>query len=361
MSLTKKRFSPFLKPDKNFFTNLISKGSITPVNPAKEVDPANIPWIDYDLLSKGREFVKFNYATLLLSGILADTIGFVSRQVATTLFYRNFYPENVCGARFLSTFHTSMTKWLLSDFKGTEFIQAIQRVQKLHKIYAQTPPTRTVPPPNIQYPPEYKKLAEIIRHDMRHVSTEFYPADLISWSPVNYFTQLDVALVQFGISTLLLFPEKMGVSTKFETDETMRGYFHMWAVIGRLLGLEDEFNLALHPDRELYMEIVEKIGIPSFKMVDETSIFCMHKMMDGVVSVMMPGLITIKSLWYFSLETLGIEGVELWSSMSLRDKICYYHVNFSMYLMQFDFVRVAVNLMSQGLSGFLVYFFLNKK
>ncbi|OXA57694.1 uncharacterized protein LOC110846176 [Folsomia candida] len=335
-----------------FFQELLQEGSVTDGNSPTLIEPHEIPWIDYDLLAKGREFVKQNYAVVLTTMMLADTIGFISKQIASTVF-KSFYPNNICGGRFLSTFRTTMCQWLLSDFSSganSEFVQAIQRVRKLHKILGRPAVKPIVPPEGIQYPAEYKELLACIREDMKSVDTTDYPSHLISWTPSMYFTQLDVTLVAFGMyAPFIVYPNKVGLYTTFQEDEGLRGYVHIWAVIGKMLGVQDRYNLALHPDRDLYMEIVTKLGKPGLKMADESVIFSIEKMIEGLVNTTIPYSLTAKSLIFQAMELADIKGEKVWGMMNWHDKWTYYNSKVSIYCMRFSLVRISANFFVWGM------------
>jgi len=42
---------------------------------------------------------------------------------------------------------------------------------------------------------------------------------------------------------MVLYPKKLGAINA--TEEELEGLVHLWAVIGHLLGIQDEFNLCL--------------------------------------------------------------------------------------------------------------------
>jgi len=286
----------------------------------------------------------------------ADAVGFVSKQIASTVF-KNFYPVNTCPMRFLSTFNTTMNGWLLSGFDN-HFFKEIQRVRKMHKLFANPKVKPTIPPEGLQLPVDYSVLVQMIKEDLKYVDTSEYPSDLISWHPAKYFTQFDVALVQFGMfAPFLLYPNKLGLYTTFEDDEGLRGYFHMWAVIGRMIGLEDRFNLALYPDRNLYMDIVTKLGLPSLKMVDETVLYSIDKMVDGLFNTTIPYMVTMKALLISSVEAGGHRLERVKASMNWHEKFTYHWFKAMVYLMQFDIVRSISNLLAKGmLNGYIKMF-----
>ena len=65
-----------------------------------------------------------------------------------------------------------------------------------------------------------------------------FPIKLNHWAPEVVLSQLDMAMVQLGLTSLpYLFAREFGFA---EGDlDKVEGYLHFWAVTGRMLGLED--------------------------------------------------------------------------------------------------------------------------
>ncbi|XP_021959814.1 uncharacterized protein LOC110855713 [Folsomia candida] len=344
------------KTGSQYFQELLQQGSVTDGLNSALMAIHEIPWIDYDLLEKGRAFVKRNYAVVATTIMFTTTTGFVLKQAASTVF-KTFYPNNTCGARFLSTFRTTMCHWLSSDLMSgatnSEFVQAIRRVRKMHKMVGHHSSLKkpTVPPDGIKYPAEYTELLACIREDLKSVDTKDYPGHLISWTPSMYFTQLDMTMVAFGMfAPFIVYPNKIGLYTTFEEDEGLRGYIHIWAVIGKMLGVEDRYNLALHPDRDLYSEVFMKLIIASLKMADESVIFCAEKMMEGVINNTVPYCLTAKSMIYQAMELSDFKGEKVWGMMNWHDKATYYNSKFWIYCLRFSLVRISFNYLLWGVS-----------
>jgi hypothetical protein len=54
-----------------------------------------------------------------------------------------------------------------------------------------------------------------------------------------------MVITQFGfMGYALIRPDFLGIH--HGNDEDREGFVHLWAVVGSLLGIKDEFNLCLH-------------------------------------------------------------------------------------------------------------------
>ena len=63
--------------------------------------------------------------------------------------------------------------------------------------------------------------------------------------------QTAMAMTNFGfMGYAIVRPHMLGI--KHNNDEDREGFVHLWAVIGSLLGIKDEFNMCLLP-----LEVVE--------------------------------------------------------------------------------------------------------
>ncbi|XP_043273180.1 uncharacterized protein [Venturia canescens] len=80
---------------------------------------------------------------------------------------------------------------------------------------------------------------------------------------VGKITQLDMALTQFGFMGFpLLCDKRLGIVT---TEEELEGLIHFWRVIGRMLGIEERFNIcngSVEETRALCRRLLEDIFLP---------------------------------------------------------------------------------------------------
>lgn len=68
---------------------------------------------------------------------------------------------------------------------------------------------------------------------------------------VGFIPQGAMAMTKFGfMGYALVRPHMLGIN--HDNKEDREAFVHLWAVIGYLLGVKDEFNMCLHP-----IEVVE--------------------------------------------------------------------------------------------------------
>ena len=137
-----------------------------------------------------------------------------------------------------------------------------------------------------------------------------------------------------SVSLVFLFPDALGVRGRDSPSTVvggglgggdLDGFFHLWALYGRMLGIMDEFNIALYPDRELYRKIFFNIGIRSLKETDLAVMTLQKTFIDGLVSYTFFG--SIRSYLYHGLcsaEALPeFEGRCIYGLMNWWDKFFY--------------------------------------
>ena len=62
-------------------------------------------------------------------------------------------------------------------------------------------------------------------------------------SGLNYITQRDMALTQFGfIGFAILKPQELGI---IGSEKDVEGFIHFWRVIGHLMGIQDKYDIIL--------------------------------------------------------------------------------------------------------------------
>lgn len=68
---------------------------------------------------------------------------------------------------------------------------------------------------------------------------------------LGMISQAAMAMTKFGfMGYALVRPHLLGI--KYDNKEDREAFVHLWAVIGHMLGVKDEFNMCLHP-----LEVVE--------------------------------------------------------------------------------------------------------
>jgi hypothetical protein len=300
-------------------------GDTEPLIPARE-----IPWADPVLIHEGLTFGRTHVWSLFMANTAALMYGFsVKPESVVLLRSGKFHQPEMSFLRFLSTAQR-IGSWFISGLTNekSDGYRNMGIVRKLHSHYGRSKaplPTKD----EMYWTPERAVLASLIRTSLSDlkISPAECPSNLLSWSPPLNFSQFDMVMTQFGfIGLLYLFPQSLGLDSKSEsTSSGMRAYFHLWAVIGRMLGIEDRFNLALHPDPELFHKIFIQVGIASMKETDETVVCLQAALMDGI-SKRLPLLFTLKGWTYYGLsqQVPEFDKELFWKEMRWRDKVSYF-------------------------------------
>jgi hypothetical protein len=163
--------------------------------------------------------------------------------------------------------------WFESDLLGrvSKGSQDVYATRKVHAAAIRTY-NRDVPFPEMAPLNEKNAvLLEAIQKDLADVDdSEYQRNGIFTYHPVNPMSQLDMAFALSVLYLLLVFvPNKFGARND---PEGLRAYIHVWAVTGKLLGIEDRFNPALHHDDGVTTEkIMNNVLLSGFKNCDEYS------------------------------------------------------------------------------------------
>jgi hypothetical protein len=184
-------------------------------------------------------------------------------------------------------------------------------------------------------------------------------------NPEVPLSQYDLAMIQFSFCGLLtLFPGAFGIHEK--DGDGLRGFAHLWALFGHLLGLKDEFNVAIHPeDKNAFQEIFHKVFVVSFKILDSTGFRIWRSLYLGMGKYFHTFLIPFDSLVHFMIVTLyqifpNSKKIEssYWIIMSLWARLCYYWhcLTFKFFLRCFA-IRMILNVTARTLlyAGWFFY------
>ncbi|CAG7829010.1 unnamed protein product [Allacma fusca] len=173
---------------------------------------------------------------------------------------------------------------------------------------------------------------ETIQEEMQHVEvckgSEHLHGDM-SQVPLS---QYNMTITQFCfVGFLVLMPKSFGILD----DTGIQGFVHNWAVFGRLLGIEDRHNLAIHfltmnqeCKRKVFVTIFEKIFLPNLKNLDVTTMY----VWDGLVKGFRPYIkgMRLKAMVYY-LMVYGAdvkEPLKLRGLMSWKDKLSFEYFKF---------------------------------
>nr|XP_027204257.1 uncharacterized protein LOC113797982 [Dermatophagoides pteronyssinus] len=224
-----------------------SIGSKLPINYAKNDENHLPPWININQIQRIRSLYKqYSYSLFMahIAGLLVlifnpfiyKTLNATGKSKnLVTLFYRYYYT-----AKFVRDWYKNKI-WV----KGDCSYETIQLVKNMHA--------------NVS---DKQNEGKIVNKDIMEISCA------------------DMTITQWAfIGLLVLYPEKVGFSTKREDIELV---IHFWAVIGYMLGIEDEYNLCignLDTVRQRCQIIMENDQRPYVKNFDKDSAKMVEKIL----------------------------------------------------------------------------------
>lgn len=256
--------------------------------PEREITP---PWLNITLFQLGQKFARDNGGHLLLShiyGLFCVNLFLDSYEIL--LFHGGFDSPEGSSRRYIG-----IANEIFSWYRNSEPVQdfpsfmrvakRIRNVRRTHRNVTLTAErflqSERISPPLLN-PSTFKsrsineKLWKAFKIDVANSNIPFenrrFPIEYYLTEeerrPINQFIQ---TITQFGfVGFPVLFPERVGLTNV--TDEEMFGFNHLWAVIGYLVGIRDEFNISLQPDlytaRTYFRDIFETFIQPAFFQVD---------------------------------------------------------------------------------------------
>ena len=335
-----------------FYKNLIDESPYITGDSGEPCDGSHIEWIDYKLIEEGREFIRRNSFAISLAHVGALLFSFTFKCISAVLLRTGAFgvrDSKKSMLRHLETF-SYVENWYEADFldNTSEAFKGIQVVRKLHinalKRCQKTPLRLVEDSPEKE---EKLQIIDAINKDLdacTDCDTSDSPKHLFTYNPKLFFNQFDMVMTQFGFFSLVyLFPSSLGI----RDTRGIEGFVHIWAVIGRMLGLQDQFNLALHPNRELHLKVFHKIGLANLKDMDLTILTLQQTYIDALSRMKL--FTTLKASIYSGLDVKealpNFKGTNMYSLMTWKDKFSYNFIRVVIFLLyQFDFVRRLLNL-----------------
>ena len=305
-------------------------------------DLKNSELYDPALIAQGREFVRRNYYSVVLSHLIVMMWALASKFIRLLILHNDGgYAEDHAKTRnrYLISIMRIM-KWYEGDFENGSTDQQhnisspkdLEAVRKIHYLVAKHHPSKPAPTlPKLT--PRQEAVLQAIRKDTEHIDLSLAPDYVKNMEdPAIPLSQFGMAGAQaFFMGLVALLPEKFGMKDLNGFD----GYVHLWAIIGRKLGVEDEFNWALQykktksldAERELY----ERYVIPTLKLMDDTAIIMLQDFIDGVSDYVLVArfLPVMKYMFYVcDVQTKNLDALMTW-----RDRVSYWFIMFNLHFM----------------------------
>jgi hypothetical protein len=142
-------------------------------------------------------------------------------------------------------------------------------------------------------------------------------ADINTYNPRVYFSQLDMVLIQLSFFGPMLYPQLHLLQEGVDIDALL----HSAAVLGRLLGIEDRFNLGLHYSRDVVVRITKNILSCAIGM-DLNLTRMLESYLVGIKGYY--GIpLSSRALYYFMLKQFlpELKCQNLYNLLSYRDRL----------------------------------------
>ncbi|CAL8130529.1 unnamed protein product [Orchesella dallaii] len=193
-------------------------------------------------------------------------------------------------------------------------------------------------------------VADAVKMDLQCIDNTGKASHLLNWNPTLKVSQFDMMTAQM----MIIYPHwtlarLFGVQSRVSEFEEP---FHFWPVIGRMLGMRDEFNVCIKVNAYYYDMLIRNTIVESLKTMDKTVVKLQGTAVTGFGQHL--PFLTYKAVLYVMLEELeGFDGKHIWSLMNRKDIASYYSIHFIGWLIRSNFVtRFIINAAA---AAFVVY------
>lgn len=333
------------------YKKVLDDSSFVPGDDGDLMPVDDISWVDPKLIKIGQDWFHQNVGLYTAATVMAMLTLAVSVKPISALIFCNdkpmepvaYFRRFVGKLRGIETFFNTLTdpnKFRPAFYKTRKLhVMAVNRLEKVGK-------GRRLPDIIVKKEePWMEDFVKAIRKDAETIpmTTADYDVPLqiaenLSWDtqlPFNQFGMVYFAAAFFGAPWCN--PTWYGM--KDQNDIQMKGLIHVWAVIAKLLGLQDEFNVFINPDNDVIDKIRRQVYVRCLREIDTTVIYLEHMTAIGIGKYI--PLLTLKPAMCFALISLGCEKYEnTWSTMGIKDKFLFKLIQGVFYLVaNVDFVR----------------------
>lgn len=310
---------------------------------SKDGNPCHLPpWLDPNAVREGREFVRKHFFLIVFTHFLSLILllSYVPVQLVLLKTGKS-HTKKLALIRYLSTV-SHVKLWYESDLSNVDS-EAVRDVLKIRQIHAGVSKRMEMKPPcDGAYQQQSQAISDINGNNNdpgekatklikalksfrnldcnNNAQTIFYRKEENNYPA--WITQLDMIVTQYCFMGLLTsFPEKFGVDVK-EDMKGLRGLTHIWAVVGHLLGIEEEFNLCVGDKTKEKQFILNEILLRDLFNAKEAC----YQLWDALVSAMsifVPFLQLRSELLYLLDHIMEFKGMSLYNDASFSEKLDY--------------------------------------
>ncbi|XP_071452714.1 uncharacterized protein [Hetaerina americana] len=351
------------------YLRLLLEGASVPLDTEVPMN-SRPPWMDPELLRKGREFGTKYLFGLVFSQLLSLAILFSFRGgLEPLIFTGKSGTPYTAFRRYLSTV-TRIVSWYESDTfeEDSEAYKNMAAVRAKHaSVFKRMNEASSSDDLKSKITLEGKETGiwctylEELKKDLRGLRTyesscpfaeisSLGPKDGSKSREVIYINQLDLSLTQLGfVGLCVLYPQQFGAYDA--TEDELRGYVHLWRCLGYFLGIKDRYNICSSGDLEVtrmrlraVMEKWTKPGLRDLTPEWEHMFRCVVEGVGYYVPMNAFGSSVAYLLW-----VLDIPSPNLLSRMTWMEKILFYVQRLVLnYMMRIPGYRQFCNYMLNG-------------
>lgn len=307
----------------------------------------SIPWLDEALLNRSVKFTNKHFFGVSLATFFSGIELFSIKSTLSVLMCSGTVKNRENSIKRVLRTMLHMVSWSTAgtsmfDPNNSSYI-AVNSVRHKHQAATFEAKNRSVAAvefmdKHVLEPPyktnwkELSKLAAAVRADLKFVDTSEAPNHILNWDTPTAIGQFDLGVVQFIIlSHVVMSPKAFGI---YEADHTdLLAYIHYTAIYGRILGIQDQFNVALNLPLDMYDKFYRNIVVASLKNIDKHVVHVMDIVMKSVADEFYaPQVFQLRCWLYHSLKNSveGFKGKHISALMNFRDRLCLHLLDFTM-------------------------------
>jgi hypothetical protein len=302
--------------------------------------------VDPSLITEGQTFARKHFFSVFFAHFVSLVILLSYTPVQTLLLKTGRSdPMHKSRRRYLSTMlHVKL--WYEADIISPEGLayRDIQRIGRIHarfqKIchYSESTQTSQLASCVKGSDRDSTEILDLIREDCKlcrnncnNNNNEEVQVPSLDWvtATINPISQLDMIVTQFCFMGLIfLLPEKFGICPEDSRGKGMKGFVHLWALIGSLLGIDDEYNICLEKNFSRRKEILASVLIPEFLNSKPLETFRLWEaLVSGVASYII--FIRLKAVLLFIIKDVlelqkgRLIKCKMYRSMTHYETVCY--------------------------------------
>jgi len=317
--------------DEEFFTSLVNEAPLVPGWHTNTERWEDIPWLDRTLLAETAGFRQKHAKLFAASSTIVIGLGLQLKSTFQPFLQTGTLSDDSHKIVLRSVKHAShFIQWFTRGAQDEAVYQDLQKIKRTHAHLSKTIRPYTSSPDDVLSPElkeEMRIWRDAISADFEDYASDRAFAEINHYNPAVPVNQFDMVIIQLDFMVPFVLPELHGIEEGKVGTREFAGFFHHWAIMFRLLGVEDRFNLALHPSKPLVYRIMRNL-FGEFLSMDLKQCQILEVYLEACTEYLkfpMSGkafLILIASQIHSQLKDgQDFKGTEIRKLLSIKDKV----------------------------------------